>query len=174
VAVNVSTLQLRQHDLTASIKRILTESGLEPGCLELEITESVMQNEATIEKLYELKEMGIYISIDDFGTGYSSFSYLKKLPVDALKIDKSFICDIYTDSKDADIVKAIISLAKTLKLKVIAEGVETDEQLHFLKQYKCDEVQGYLINPPVRSQDFDKLLQTVQSIQERLKMRIAL
>jgi diguanylate cyclase (GGDEF)-like protein/PAS domain S-box-containing protein len=155
VAVNVSTLQFRQQNLVATIKRILKESRLDPRYLELEITESVMQNADSIHKLFELKAMGIYISLDDFGTGYSSLSYLKRLPIDSLKIDKSFITDIYVDPTDTEIVTTIITLAKSLHLRVIAEGVESAEQLKFLKQHKCDEIQGFFISKPVPARDFE-------------------
>jgi diguanylate cyclase (GGDEF)-like protein/PAS domain S-box-containing protein len=155
VAVNISTLQFRQQNLVTTIRRILKDSHLDPKYLELEITESVMQNTESIHKLFELKAMGIYMSIDDFGTGYSSLSYLKRMPIDALKIDKSFINDIHMDPTDTKIVTTIITLAKSLNLRVIAEGVETAEQLKFLKQHKCDEIQGFLISKPVPARDFE-------------------
>lgn len=158
VSVNVSTLQFRQQELVTTIQRVLDETELDPSYLELEITESVMQDEETIKIIMELKAKGIYISIDDFGTGYSSLSYLKRLPIDALKIDKSFIHDIYIDPTNAAIVTTIITLAKSLNLKVIAEGVETNEQLKFLKQHNCDEIQGYLIGKPVPSEQFETML----------------
>jgi diguanylate cyclase (GGDEF)-like protein/PAS domain S-box-containing protein len=169
VAVNVSTLQFRQHDLVGKITSILAATGLEPKYLELEITESVMQNEESIKKLHVLKELGIYISIDDFGTGYSSLSYLKRLSIDALKIDRSFIFDIYNEPANEEIVSTIITLGKSLNLKVIAEGVETVEQLRFLTQYKCDEVQGYLINEPVPAGQFDIMLKGVQNVAHTLQ-----
>jgi EAL domain-containing protein (putative c-di-GMP-specific phosphodiesterase class I) len=155
VAVNISTLQFMQQDMVNNICRILKDSQLDPKCLELEITESVMQNTESILKLFELKAMGIYLSIDDFGTGYSSLSYLKRMPIDSLKIDKSFINDIDVDPTDTAIVTTIITLAKSLNLKVIAEGVETAEQLIFLKQHKCDEIQGYYISQPIPARDFE-------------------
>jgi EAL domain-containing protein (putative c-di-GMP-specific phosphodiesterase class I) len=167
VAVNVSTLQF-QHDLIGMIKRVLFTTGLAPEALELEITESVMHNKATISKLTEIKQMGISISVDDFGTGYSSLSYLKRLPIDALKIDRSFICDIDADETDTDIVRAIISLAKSLNLKIVAEGVETDEQLQFVKLYQCDEAQGYLINEPVPAEQFEMMLKRVHLVSARI------
>ncbi|NHN35590.1 sensor domain-containing protein [Paenibacillus agricola] len=155
VAVNVSTLQFRQQNLVSTVRRILKDSQLNPKCLELEITESVMQNTESIHKLFELKAMGIYMSIDDFGTGYSSLSYLKRMPIDSLKIDKSFINDIHMDPTDTMIVTTIINLAKSLNLRVIAEGVETAEQLQFLKQHKCDEIQGFFISKPVPAREFE-------------------
>jgi diguanylate cyclase (GGDEF)-like protein/PAS domain S-box-containing protein len=151
MAVNLSVKQLQDYELPDMVERILNEEGLDPTHLELEITESVMKHhERTVAILQRLKDMGIYISIDDFGTGYSSLSYLNRLPIDALKIDKSFIRDIFTDSTDAEIVTAIITMAKSLRLKVIAEGVETKEQMDFLKSNRCNEVQGFLIGRPAR------------------------
>lgn len=158
VSVNLSPLQFRQQNLTGVIGRILRQAGLAPQYLELEITESAaMQNvNRNIHMLRELKEMGVKISIDDFGTGYSSLSYLKKFPIDALKVDRSFISGIHEDPDDAAIVNAIIVLAKTLKLKVTAEGVETEEQYMYLQQHKCDEAQGYLFGKPMPPETFEE------------------
>ncbi|MDR7002754.1 diguanylate cyclase (GGDEF)-like protein/PAS domain S-box-containing protein [Neobacillus niacini] len=159
IAVNVSLQQLMQDDFIHNVEETLHETGFNPENLEMEITESVMQSgEYTIKVLHKLKEMGIYISIDDFGTGYSSLSYLKRLPLNALKIDKSFVDDIQIDQTDSDIVKTIIALAKTLKLKCIAEGVETADQSHFLKENGCHEVQGYYISKPIHVKEFEKLI----------------
>lgn len=171
VAVNISTLQFRQQNLVTTIRRILKDSHLDPKCLELEITESVMQNTESIHKLFELKTMGISMSIDDFGTGYSSLSYLKRMPIDALKIDKSFINDIHMDPTDTKIVTTIITLAKSLNLRVIAEGVETAEQLKFLKQHKCDEIQGFLISKPVPARDFEKVGTKVKEVLAELNSK---
>jgi EAL domain-containing protein (putative c-di-GMP-specific phosphodiesterase class I) len=128
--------------------------------LELEITESaLMQNpEGAIATLHELKQLGIVISIDDFGTGYSSLSYLKQFPFDILKIDRSFVCQLAQDTKNAAITTAILQLAHTLNLKVVAEGVETQEELDFLYGHQCDEVQGYWFSPPLSAQAFEELL----------------
>ncbi|MEF3304623.1 putative bifunctional diguanylate cyclase/phosphodiesterase [Paenibacillus sp. GYB003] len=158
VSVNLSPLQFRQQHLPAVIGRILRGAGLRPEYLELEITESAaMQNVGrNILMLRELKEMGVKISIDDFGTGYSSLSYLKKFPIDALKVDRSFISGIHEDPDDAAIVNAIIVLAKTLKLKVTAEGVETEEQYIYLQQHHCDEAQGYLFGKPMPPDMFEQ------------------
>jgi diguanylate cyclase (GGDEF)-like protein/PAS domain S-box-containing protein len=164
VAVNISTLQFRQPNFVADIKRILEDTELDSSDLELEITESVMQNEESIKKLFELKALGVYISIDDFGTGYSSLSYLKRLPIDFLKIDKSFINDISVNSTDAEIVTTIITLAKSLNLRVIAEGVETQEQLNFLKRHKCDEVQGFFIGKPAPSSEYETMLKNLKVV----------
>ncbi|HEV7843250.1 MAG TPA: EAL domain-containing protein, partial [Pyrinomonadaceae bacterium] len=160
VAVNLSPRQFQQPDLTLIVERILKETGLDAASLELEVTESsVMKNaETAIVTLTELKAMGIKISIDDFGSGYSSLSYLKHLPIDVLKIDQSFVSDMTADPKDAAIVMAIIQLAHSLQLKVIAEGVETDEQLHFLRLLSCDEMQGYLFCRPIPVEAFENLL----------------
>ena len=164
VAVNLSARQFRQQDLVEVVTRTLQETGLDAAYLELELTESmVMQNvEATIATLTRLKAIGVKFSIDDFGTGYSSLSYLKRFPIDFLKIDQSFVRDISTDPDDAAIVKAIISMAHDLGLRVIAEGVETQEQKSFLQQGHCDEMQGYLFSRPVPAEKFEVLLGKVQ------------
>lgn len=151
IGVNLSAHQLRKKDIVGTIRDILDETGFDPHCLELEVTESaVMHNpEAAVNTLNSFKAMGIQIAIDDFGTGYSSLSYLKRFPIDVLKIDRSFVKDISTDSDDAAITMAVIAMAEQLKLKTIAEGVETQEQLKFLRDNTCDEIQGYLVSPPV-------------------------
>jgi EAL domain-containing protein (putative c-di-GMP-specific phosphodiesterase class I) len=151
VAVNLSARQFQQPDIVQTVKAALEETGLPPRCLDLEITETnAMQNaEATISTLRELKALGVRVSIDDFGIGYSSLSYLKRLPIDTLKIDQSFVRDITTDPDDAAIATAVIALAHTLKLRVVAEGVETEEQLAFLTARSCDRMQGYLFSHPL-------------------------
>jgi len=158
VSVNVSPLQLKQKDFAVSIAEAAAKCGA--GALDLEITENLlMENmEQNIEKLQKLTELGVDIVIDDFGTGYSSLSYLAKLPVSALKIDRSFIFDLETNSKNMSIVTAIISLARSLNLKVIAEGVETEQQLQLLQLLKCDEIQGYIFSPAVPPADVEKFL----------------
>ena len=130
---------------------VLSKTGLDPASLELEITESVLMQdaEATIDMLRALKEMGIKISVDDFGTGFSSLSYLKRFPIDILKIDKSFTRDIDMDPDNSAIVTAIAVLARSLKLSVLAEGVESKQQLDFLREEKCDRVQGYFFSRPL-------------------------
>ena len=142
------------------VKRILEETSLDPSCLELELTESgLMENgERAISKLDQLKELGVKISIDDFGTGFSSLSYLKDFPIDSLKIDRSFIKDIPNAPKDTAITKTIIALGRRLNLNIVAEGVETEEQLAFLSSRKCDEIQGYLISRPLPSEEALDLL----------------
>lgn len=160
VTVNISARQFQQQNLVETVGRVLKETGLDPHYLVLEITESAaMQNaDLTIATLRSLKEIGIHISIDDFGTGYSSLSYLKYFPLDTLKIDGSFVQDLTTDPNNAAIVTAIITMAHSLKLKVIAEGVETQEQFTFLKQQKCDGIQGYLFSEPLPAGAFEKML----------------
>ena len=160
VAVNLSARQFQQPALVESVAQILKDTGLDPNLLELELTEgSIMKDpNQAIRKLHELKAMGIHISVDDFGTGYSSLNYLKRFPIDTLKIDKSFVKDINTDPDNEAIVSAIITLAHALKLNVIAEGVETHEQLESLQMLKCDEVQGFLFSTPLSVAEFTALL----------------
>ncbi len=160
VAVNLSPKQFRQRDLARSIGRVLEQFGLDPGCLELEVTESsVMDNaDAAIRTLHALKDMGVHLSIDDFGTGYSSLSYLKRFPIDALKVDKSFVRDITSDQDDAAITSAVIAMGHSLRLTIIAEGVETEEQLAFLRERQCNKVQGYLFGRPMPAERMSALL----------------
>jgi len=151
VSVNLSACQFKQKNLVETISSIFEETGIDPSYIELEITEGVLvdDEEKAIDILHQLKNLGMYISIDDFGTGYSSLSYLKRFPLNTLKIDKSFIRDISTDADDAAIAEAIIALGHSLRLKVIAEGVETREQLEFLTPRGCDEVQGFYFSEPL-------------------------
>ncbi len=161
VAVNLSFRQFNQVDLSERLVRILDESGLDPSYLELELTESILvQNvELTISKLNELKSMGVQISLDDFGTGYSSLSYLQQFPFDLLKIDRCFVQDINTNATNAALTHAIIQMAHSLNLKVIAEGVETREELAVLYENNCDNIQGYLFSRPVKAEEFKRMLQ---------------
>lgn len=156
LAVNLSVTQLQQADLVDRVRGILDETGLPPRLLELEITESsaMLSPDTSIRTLYELKKLGLRISLDDFGTGHSSLSYLKRFPIDTLKIDQSFVRDITTDPDTAAIVTAIIAMAHSLRLKVIAEGVEFTEQANFLRRHGCDQLQGFLITPPVPPDEF--------------------
>lgn len=160
VAVNLSAVQFRQKHLVEFITQVLDDTGLDASCLELEVTESiVMQNpEETTLILEKLHAKGIHLSIDDFGTGYSSLSYLKRFPLDTLKIDRSFVRDISSDPDDAAIVKSVIALAHSLRLRVIAEGVETASQLSFLRALGCDEYQGYYRSKPLPAAQFEQLL----------------
>jgi len=151
VAVNVSAIQFRQESFCGLIGRVLHETGLAPQCLELELTESLLVADTgvTLSVIQELKAMGLTLAIDDFGTGYSSFSYLRQFRVSKLKIDRSFIRDVAVNPDDAAITAAIISMAKSLKLKVIAEGVENEAQMSFLRAHHCDEIQGYYFSKPL-------------------------
>jgi diguanylate cyclase (GGDEF)-like protein/PAS domain S-box-containing protein len=160
VAVNISAKQLKDKDFVYAIKKVLEETGLDAKWLEVEITESlIMDNlELAIDILSELRELGVYIALDDFGTGYSSLNYLTRLPIDTLKIDKSFIDKIHTGSNEQAITKAIIGLAHNIKLGIVAEGVEINEQLLFLREYECDKVQGYLFSKPLPAEEFELML----------------
>ena len=171
VAVNLSARQFQQPKLVETIAEVLEQSGLDSRFLELELTEgSVMKDpDLAIGKLHELKAMGIKISIDDFGTGYSSLSYLRRFPIDTLKIDQSFVRDINTDEDDAAIVTAIITLAHTLRLTVIAEGVETKTQLDHLRRLDCDDAQGFLFCKPLSVEDFTRRLKERLSLTSRKK-----
>ena len=162
MAVNISARQFHDQDVTRMVVRILEETGLTPKYLELEITESSIMRNADLAAnvLNRLKGMGINISIDDFGTGYSSLAALKRLPIDALKIDQSFVRDATTDPDDASLVMAIITLGHNLRLKVIAEGVQTEEQLRFLNLLRCDEIQGYLFSKPLHADGMSSLLES--------------
>ena len=160
LAVNVSPRQFRQPNFVNQVKEILEQTGADPNQLGLELTEGMVIDNIldTIEKMEALKKLGIELSIDDFGTGYSSLTYLKKMPLDILKIDQSFVRDIETDSSDAAIVDTIISMATHLDLKVIAEGVETRFELDFLEGKGCPLYQGYLFSKPVPNKQFMELL----------------
>jgi diguanylate cyclase (GGDEF)-like protein len=151
IAVNISARHFEQRDFYSRLVEILDETRLDPNCLELELTEtSIMENLGPATQLLtEIRELGVKISIDDFGTGYSSLSYLKRLPLDTVKLDRSFVTGATTDADDAALVTAIVTLAHNLRLRVIAEGVETAEQLSFLRLLKCDEGQGYFFSKPV-------------------------
>ncbi|NRD77337.1 EAL domain-containing protein [Bacillus sp. BRMEA1] len=154
MAVNMSSRQFQHSNLIEVIHKVLKETELEPKFLELELTESIIQDSKhAITTMHKLKDMGIYLSIDDFGTGYSSLSYLKTFPIDTLKIDQTFTKNIFTDFKDASLVDTIINMAHNLELKVIAEGVETVQQLEFLQQRRCNEAQGYYFSRPISADE---------------------
>jgi EAL domain-containing protein (putative c-di-GMP-specific phosphodiesterase class I) len=161
MAVNVSAMEFRDESFLESLFAILGETGFDPNALELEITESVLMKraESAASILRFLRQRGVRVAIDDFGTGYSSLSYLRKLPVDALKIDQSFVRQISTPGDDTAIVTAVIGMARNLKLRVVAEGVETLEEVEFLRAHHCDEAQGYYFSRPVPPQQFAALLQ---------------
>jgi len=160
VSVNLSGHQLRQGNLVSLVRQVLEDTGLAPHCLELEITESqLLENvDYVIATFQQLHELGVKLAIDDFGTGYSSLSYLKRFAVDYVKIDQTFIRGVGTCVEDDAITKAIIAMAHSLELKVVAEGVENEVQLAFLKEHQCDEVQGYLISSPTNAQAMADLL----------------
>ena len=159
MSVNLSVRQFRHQDMLGNVAKALAASGLDPGDLELEITESILlEEQSVINTLHELDAMGVEISIDDFGTGYSSLSYLKRLPIDTLKIDRSFVQNIPTNADDAAITQAILAMARNLGIRVVAEGVETVEQLLFLRRHGCDALQGYYFSKPLRAEDLSALL----------------
>jgi EAL domain-containing protein (putative c-di-GMP-specific phosphodiesterase class I) len=160
MAVNVSAVQFRDEHFLEGIFAALADTGLDPGSLELELTESVLmqQPELAASILKKLRDKGVTVSVDDFGTGYSSLSYLKKLPLDILKIDQSFIRKLSENPDDAAIAIAIISMGQSLNLRVIAEGVESAEDLEFLRTHGCDEAQGFYFSQPVPPKEFARLL----------------
>lgn len=166
IAVNLSARQFAQKDLVSMITAILKDTGLAPNYLDIELTESsvVKDVERAVNILRELKTIGVQVSIDDFGTGYSSLSSLKRFPINVLKIDRSFVRDIATNSDDAAIVLSIISLAHNMKLKVIAEGVETQEQLDYLRRHGCEEMQGYYFSKPVAAAAFEQILRSGRNL----------
>lgn len=161
VAVNLSPRQFQHHNLIRTVTRVLEETGLSPEWLEIEITENVLlhNTEEILATLQTLKEMGIHISIDDFGTGFSSLNYLKRFPIDSLKIDQSFVRDITVPSANKEIISAVIRLGHSLQLNVIAEGVENEEELDFLRNEECDQIQGYLFSRPLPVEEFEALME---------------
>jgi EAL domain-containing protein (putative c-di-GMP-specific phosphodiesterase class I) len=160
VAVNCSAVQFKQGDLVRDVGQALAATGLEPTLLELEITESVLieDTDHMIATVLELKAMGVNLSIDDFGTGYSSMAYLKDLAIDKLKIDQSFVRDLANNPADRVIVQAIITLARNLKLRVVAEGVESEDALHILVAQGCDVAQGYFFSKPLPATQFEAFM----------------
>jgi EAL domain-containing protein (putative c-di-GMP-specific phosphodiesterase class I) len=161
IAVNVSSVEFRNDDFPEGIATILRETGLEPCYLELELTESALMQHAefSVPLLKNLKTMGVRLAIDDFGTGYSSLSYLRQFPIDTLKVDQSFIHEINAETDEATIISAVINMGCRLKHRVIAEGVETAEQLAFLRAHGCDEGQGYYFARPMPASETAKLLE---------------
>ena len=162
LALNLSMKQLNEADFISTLSNLMKSINFQAKWLELEVTESQVMNnpDASIKKLKEISKVGIEVAIDDFGTGYSSLAYLKKLPLDKLKIDRSFVKDIPQDEDDIAITKAIIALGKSLNLKLIAEGVETQEQKDFLVENGCKNIQGYLYSRPIPAEDITLLLHT--------------
>jgi diguanylate cyclase (GGDEF)-like protein len=160
MAVNISVRQLLQKNFADLVESVLEDTGLPPHLLELEITESTLMEHAvdTLKALHRLRNLGVRLSIDDFGTGYSSLSYLKRFPVDIIKIDRSFVRDVPQDADDAAIIAGIIALAHSLRLEVVAEGVETEAQLKFLRDQHCDLLQGFYLSPAVPADQFAALI----------------
>jgi EAL domain-containing protein (putative c-di-GMP-specific phosphodiesterase class I) len=161
MAVNISAMEFRGKNFLEGVFAVLKDTGLDPKFLELELTESVLMKrpQSTESILKTLRAKGVQVSVDDFGTGYSSLSYLQKFPIDALKIDQSFVRQITMAPNETSIVTAVISMARSLKLRVVAEGVETQDELAFLQAHQCDEAQGYYFSRPVTAQQFAKLLE---------------
>jgi EAL domain-containing protein (putative c-di-GMP-specific phosphodiesterase class I) len=157
IAVNISARHFQEEDFSERLVEILSETKLDPTSLELELTEtSIMENtDVAVKVLARIKKLGVKVAIDDFGTGYSSLSYLKNLPIDTVKLDRSFVAGAATDPDDAALVMAIVTLAHNLRLRVVAEGVETDDQVAFLRRLKCDEAQGYLFGKPMPPEMFE-------------------
>jgi EAL domain-containing protein (putative c-di-GMP-specific phosphodiesterase class I) len=162
LAVNVSSVEFRSDDFLKNVRTILQETRMEPHCLELELTERVLMQHVsfTTPVLHKLRAMGVRLAIDDFGIGYSSLSYLRQLPIDTLKVDQSFVQEISDLAHDTTILSAVISLGRSLKQRVIAEGVETAEQVAFLQAHGCDEGQGYYFSRPVSAPHLARLLET--------------
>jgi diguanylate cyclase (GGDEF)-like protein len=162
MAINLSARQLQQSNIVSRIAETIEQYGLPAGQVKLEITESMIMGhgEETAELLAAIKSLGVGLSIDDFGTGYSSLAYLKRFPIDELKIDRGFVRDIPDDENDAEIAATIIAMAHNLKLRVVAEGVETREQADFLSRHGCQHYQGYLFRPPISAADFGELLRS--------------
>jgi EAL domain-containing protein (putative c-di-GMP-specific phosphodiesterase class I) len=160
ISVNLSARQFHETDLLKRAKTVLDATGLDPETLEFEITESVAMGDAerSTEIMKRLRDVGIRFSVDDFGTGYSSLGYLKRFPIDTLKIDKSFVADVITKSDDATLVKTVIAMAHNLNLDVCAEGTETKDQLDFLGRNSCDRVQGYYYSRPVPPEEIEPFI----------------
>jgi EAL domain-containing protein (putative c-di-GMP-specific phosphodiesterase class I) len=165
IAVNVSVIEFRNENFLAGVFAALEETGLDPRSLELEPTESVLMKlaESTQSILTTLRARGVQMAVDDFGTGYSRLSYLRKFPLDALKIDQSFVRQISSAPGDTTIVSAVINMARSLKLRAVAEGVETEEEVRFLQGQRCDEAQGYFFSKPLPPQEFAQLLERSRS-----------
>jgi EAL domain-containing protein (putative c-di-GMP-specific phosphodiesterase class I) len=166
MSINISSVDLQQAGFLENVNNILEETSINPNIVELEITETVLMQslDASIEILKKLMNMGIRIALDDFGTGYSSLSYLRKIPISTLKIDKSFIDNITSNKKEEAIINNIIQMAHSMDLKIVAEGVEVEEQLSILKERKCDYIQGYYFSKPLPASEAEKLLEKETNI----------
>jgi diguanylate cyclase (GGDEF)-like protein len=175
LAVNISAVELRSTDFAAGVDAILTETGFDPGCLELELTETYLMQDSksTARVLSSLKELGARLALDDFGTGYSSLSYMRRFPIDTLKIDQSFVRDLTTDADDASVVSAVINMAKSLHMGIVAEGVETAEQRRFLEDHECSEAQGFLFSRPLTADAFAGFLRAPERQSSRQPQTIA-
>jgi EAL domain-containing protein (putative c-di-GMP-specific phosphodiesterase class I) len=160
VGINISAVELRANDFVKFMNRILAETGLDSRLSELELTETFLMQESTSASavLHALKALGLPLALDDFGTGYSSLNHLKSFPIDTLKIDRSFVHGITTNSDDASIVAAVISMGSHLQMRVVAEGIETGEQLVFLQDHECQFGQGYYFSQPVNARECTQLL----------------
>ena len=160
LCVNVSAVELRSKDFVSGVADILTETGFDPDCLELELTETFLMQESTSTDsvLRALKGLGVKLALDDFGTGYSSLSYMRRFPVDTLKVDRSFVRDLIKDDADAGVVRAVIQMGKSLHMRVVAEGIETVDQVVFLREMGCPEAQGYYFSRPLNAADFSALM----------------
>jgi EAL domain-containing protein (putative c-di-GMP-specific phosphodiesterase class I) len=160
LAVNISAVELRNKDFMSCVSAIMAETGFDPRCLELELTETFLMQDskATAAVLDALKTLGAQIALDDFGTGYSSLSYMRRFPIDALKVDRSFVGNITTDADDASVVSAVINMGRSLHMRVVAEGVETREQLTFLEENRCTEAQGFYFSRPLTAVKFAELI----------------
>jgi EAL domain-containing protein (putative c-di-GMP-specific phosphodiesterase class I) len=172
VAVNVSALQFQQHDFIDRVAAALQSADLPGALLELELTESILVRDAdeALQRLHSLSHLGVRLAIDDFGTGYSSLAYLKRFPIEKLKIDRSFIHGVPADDSDAGIVHAIIQMARALNLKVIAEGVETQAQRQYLAREGCDQLQGFLFSPALDPVSFEERLRSQAGNRRRLRV----
>jgi EAL domain-containing protein (putative c-di-GMP-specific phosphodiesterase class I) len=180
VSINLSGLQFRQPNLASQVKALVYEAGGNPQDIELELTESVLMTDAstTAATLKELKEAGFRLALDDFGTGYSSLAYLQRFPIDTLKIDQAFVKDLKLGKADSPIMRAIIGIGRALKLRIVAEGVETRDQLAFLRMQGCEAYQGYLFSKPVPANQLqhllrDRLSDDASRTTERLRNRLA-
>jgi len=174
LAVNLSGRQLQEDGLLDSVRSIIRTSGIDPTLLELEVTETFLMQDIdhSLSLLHELKSLGIRLALDDFGTGYSSLNYLSRLPVDTLKIDRSFVIDLEESKERYDLVRNVIQMSHDLGMQVVAEGVETQAQFELLQALNCDEVQGYFISPPVSPDKFRVLLESQPLIDNNYNLTI--
>jgi EAL domain-containing protein (putative c-di-GMP-specific phosphodiesterase class I) len=156
LAVNISAVELRSKEFVAGVESILADTGFDPKCLDLELTETFLMQDSksTSLVLSAIKALGVQLALDDFGTGYSSLSYMRRFPIDTLKVDRSFVRDLTMDASDASVVSAVINMGRSLHMRVVAEGVETMDQVVFLKEHGCSEAQGYHFSRPLKAHEF--------------------